>query len=405
MNFSIKIKNRAVVDYLFIIMTICICIAPNTLIGYMGIIAFLFYIILQALKKGLYLSPYILLEFLFPAYMILQLAVVDIYSESMQFSGIRTLLITCIFNICIYNYIIQKGIDYAAEEYSLGIIIGSIILCVLYSGSIINNGGLSAEDFKGISFFKIGGVAAVNIGWLNAIAIVLLWQRYIRTKNKNCLVKILILTFILLLTGRRKIMLFLVSSVIIGSYLFYSKGNWSKKIKILFYIGILFAVVCIMFTQIPVLYNFIGQRLIYAVKYILGQDGIYDSSIKLRTYLAGTAQDAWHKSPIWGQGYNSFAVLYNSKGYYSHNNMLELLVTGGITGIIVYYLPYLYLLIAIFTKTRKETVNKWYYKYWFLNIVVFIILEYFQVTYIYRNLTIFLVFMAVAADKNYVVDN
>lgn len=91
--------------------------------------------------------------------------------------------------------------------------------------------GLSASQFKGISLFKIGGVASVNIGWVNVVAIVLLWPNYLKFRDKNTLLKIGVLLLFSILTGRRKIFLLIITSLIISTYLFYSSMGLKKAIK------------------------------------------------------------------------------------------------------------------------------------------------------------------------------
>lgn len=398
---KIKLRNINNIEKLFLLMIVFITIAPNTIIGYIGMISFMSYILVESVKSKIHFNVFLFLEMGFPIYLIFQLVVMNLYSKPAQFSGIKTLIITIIFNICIYNFIIKYGIDVAADDYSMGVILGTFIIALLYGKSIFIEGGLSANEFIGFSIFKIGGIAAVNIGWLNAIGIVLLWQKYLKKKDKNTLHKTIIMLIFVLLTGRRKILLFLISSLLAGTYFYNTKQGIVKSIKTVFKTILLIMVAYILLIYIPILYNFIGQRLVYAVDYILGNGVNFDSSINMRNQLVVLALKAWEKSPIWGQGYNSFTAIYNPNGYYTHNNMLELLVTGGLVGLILYYLPYAYLTLRLIYKCVKNLQYRWIYLYWLLNLIVFVALEYYQITYIYRSLTIFLVYIAAICSKKY----
>ena len=64
----------------------------------------------------------------------------------------------------------------------------------------------------------------------------------------------------------------------------------------------------------------------------------------------------WQK-PILGHGIDSFRTLYGMLGgmeTYSHNNFIEMLVSGGVVGFIIYYSIYVYIFKAMWRTTFIE---------------------------------------------------
>lgn len=397
---KLKMQWGSTMDVLFVFMVVCMCVAPNAIIGYIGTSFFIFYTYLKMLRFGTQFSFYFVLEFFLIAYMFIQMFFFQLYSDSVQIVGIRNLFITLVFNIGLYQYIKCKGYCWASQKYATGIIIGTFILLALYPETIFE-GGLTATVYKGFSIFKLGGVAAVNISWVNSIGIVLLWPIFLEKKEKKTVIKLVLLLFFVLITGRRKVFLILLTTFVGGSYLFSAKGGLMKIIKVII-IGIFtLLLTCILVTQIPVLYNFIGKRLIDSLMYVYNSNiTSSDSSLVVRDRLANIAMVAWYNNPIWGQGYNSFALIYNNQGYYTHSNYLEILVSFGVVGMILYYFKYLYIIFVSINANKRNIKNKWFYQYLILNLIALILLERYQITYMYRIFTVILIFMlAVLTDK------
>lgn len=396
---TIQIKKLNPIEWAFLLMVIGMGIAPNTVIGYILCTYFIAYIFLTR-KNKLKISFYFVIELMLIIYLIFQFFI-GVRYEQAQFTGIRTLLISFIFNFALYQFLVCQGVSRASDLYATGNIISDFILLLFYFGTIFHSGGLSAIELKGFSVLKIGGVASVNIGWINVISIVLLWPNYLKSKDKNTLIKIGILLTFAILTGRRKIFLLLFVSLIIGTYLFYSSKGIKQAFKgiIMGIIGV--CIIWFMIMKIPVLYEFLGRRLQNAFMVIFENDNGMDSSINMRNQLTVKAINAWKNNIVFGQGYNAFSKIYNNGGYYSHNNYLELLVSFGVLGTGIYYMKYIYLLIKIWISQLQKKMPQWYSIYYIANMMAFCVLEMYQITYMYRSLTVFLIFcLYVASNKN-----
>lgn len=390
MNYKLKIERKDSVEWMFIISSIMAVIAPSTIWGYTGIMLFLSLIALKVMINRKYAySVYFLFEAAFIVYAVFQYLYIGVLSSQYHFVYIKTMTITLVFNIGLFLFIQLYGYVKAILDYCVGISIGFLVLIVLCTKSIFR-GGLAAVEYQHFYIFKIGGVASVYLGWIAAIGFILVYFLYLEEKNTFRFILSLFLAITVILTGRRKILLFLAVAVIGGKYFRDAQMSAAKKIRWIFVtiLTVLIGYYCL--TKIPVLYNFIGKRLIDAVQYIFDDSiTITDSSLRTRATLLTRAEKLWRKNKVWGQGFGSFILLNKDIGYYSHNNYWELLVGNGIVGLVLYYIKYIYLLFVCFKKNRKHT--NWRYKYLFVMVAVFMVLEYWQITFMYRHLTVFLI--------------
>ena len=87
-------------------------------------------------------------------------------------------------------------------------------------------------------------------------------------------------------------------------------------------------------TQIPVLYSIIGERLIELILHTFGQS-TSEGSIVARDRYRGYAFNWIASNPIFGQGVGTFKNIYKNN---TESNYLELLVSGGIVGLALYYI-------------------------------------------------------------------
>ena len=89
----------------------------------------------------------------------------------------------------------------------------------------------------------------------------------------------------------------------------------------------------------PGIYYRITYRIQMAWTYIIGEGDHRVISIKYRTYFLEAGLKAIAARPIRGWGFDCFRFLEGSTGTYSHNNFVELLVSGGAPAFLIYYMP------------------------------------------------------------------
>jgi O-antigen ligase len=78
-----------------------------------------------------------------------------------------------------------------------------------------------------------------------------------------------------------------------------------------------------------------------------------NSSFLIRKSMIEDGYSIWLNSPLFGEGFGYFAST-NIYATYSHNNYIELLVSGGIVAFFLYYTLYLVILYKAFRNQRCE---------------------------------------------------
>lgn len=160
---------------------------------------------------------------------------------------------------------------------------------------------------------------------------------------------------ILLLTGSKKGFALLVLPMIYVPF-FLSKGKRKWKY---FLFGLLSTLlVFYLVFNIEFFYRLIGYRIID----MLGTVGMISSgyhisnSTQLRGGMIQIGMEMFKEHPIFGWGWNAFAV-ESGFGMYSHNNMIEIMVSMGIFGLLMYYFFYIVCFIKASFFFRKRNMR------------------------------------------------
>lgn len=139
-------------------------------------------------------------------------------------------------------------------------------------------------------------------------------------------------------------------------------SNKKQIITTIIWIIVLTCVLNYALFNIEILYDSIGYRFEGLINGLTGQ-GTVDASSKGRLMFIEYGMYLFKLRPLLGYGIATFAHLYGQTVEvgeyvaYSHNNYIELLVSGGLVGLILYYWIYLYLifrLIKIIKKTKAD---------------------------------------------------
>lgn len=176
-----------------------------------------------------------------------------------------------------------------------------------------------------------------------------------------------IFIFFILLTGSRKAVFFL----FLGSLLLII--NNTKKKAHLFLISIFLISLGIFgywgMMNNEILYNIIGIRIEKLLNIVNGIKST-DASTRERVLFIEKGITIWKKKLFFGYGTQTFADV-SRLGVYSHNNFIEILVSGGIIGIVSYYSIYIFIFYSyiknFYKKKYKET------KIFFIIILIFFI--------------------------------
>lgn len=149
------------------------------------------------------------------------------------------------------------------------------------------------------------------------------------------------------LTGSRKALIY----ALIGIGLYYVlSGRKTKWLRIFLAAGLCY-LAFLAVTNIPVLYNLVGKRIISLLDVLQGGTGTDTTSTRFSMVTYGIE---WFKENIWfGHGLNAFSVFYGNRTgntVYSHNNYVELLVSGGIVLTALYYSRFLVLIRRLYSR-------------------------------------------------------
>lgn len=267
----------------------------------------------------------------------------------------------------------------------LAYIIGSLILSV----RIVNTyGGIQdIMDFVSLEGEnRIGGL----LGNENAIGLFLangiLCSLIFFIRNKSRLVKILtvvamiLLLVMLLFTGSRKSLAFVILGMLLILYFNYRKEKFSKKLRVILIVVVAGILLYYAVTTLE-MFSTINDRLGLLFEGVFGEGSSYETD-KTREKMISEGLAAFYEKPFFGNG---TGYSYSLFGTYSHNNFVELLMNYGIVGFVAYYSIYLCLLVRLWPLVKNKDL---YAIYFFVYICVQLILGVGWVNYYSRAVQI-----------------
>lgn len=246
--------------------------------------------------------------------------------------------------------------------------IAALALCVFLT---LNESAVVLEQHVRLGTSGSGNENTIGL-WFGVFSMLSLYGVVIEKKNLYIVAYVLQLLF-MTLTGSKKTVIFIIMGVFMLSLL-------KAKVKFYKYIIPAVAIICLFYFVLnnDFLFEILGQRLLD----FLGQIGIdvpgarYSYSTDIRLQMIQIGWEAFLQSPIFGSGWFYFSE-YSGLETYSHNNYIELLVTYGIVGIVLYYGMFIYLLTSIFKRLRHND----YGKLFFTVILSIMISDYASVTF------------------------
>ena len=119
--------------------------------------------------------------------------------------------------------------------------------------------------------------------------------------------------------------------------------------------------------------------------------GTVDTSTQVRLRMVEIGKELFYRHPILGIGMDNAQIYagaeFNRKGFYLHNNYIEMLADGGILGFVIYYWIYAYLLIGLI---KKRLYRSGEYMIVLILLLTYLIMDYGMVTYETKSTYIFL---------------
>lgn len=189
--------------------------------------------------------------------------------------------------------------------------------------------------------YRLGGLITNEntIGLFLATAILSCVFFMIKSKSKLLKTALVLLIAVfatmVFLTGSRKATLFAILSVILFLLVYYRKIAFGKKILLYAFIILSIVALFTVIKNIPA-FSTIYNRFELLIEGIIGENTSYETD-QVRKNMIATGLKKFMENPIFGGGTGVSYVVF---GTYSHNNFVEILMSYGMLGFIIYYAPF-----------------------------------------------------------------
>lgn len=390
LNDTIVIRKRSEVELIadigFFLYLITEMLFRYTIIGQIGLIIFIMGSILLSLSNfKIKSSYYFLFSGLFIIYNWLNVRNgVSIYSET-SLEMIDTLIVNFIAMFFLYNYIVLRN----DMRSTIKIFVFAVSMVSIY---------VIVFSIPTLTSQRLGTALGINANFLAisaSFAFLMCFYFYLekkgstyRNKFNSIIVNftIFFLFVVVLLTGSRKGLVIMLVGGVLLLYLLFPNRRLKYLIVSLFASFITY----ILIMNIPFLYNSIGMK-VESLLTFLGGSSTEEASLNTRNTLTERGWEYFLMEPYRGYGLDNFKNLPRTYGVYSHNNYIELLVSGGIIALFLYYISYVIALFKAYNGGRKGNPIM---KLMFTIIILMMMAEYALVTYygrIYLTLIIIVV--------------
>ncbi|NLB77721.1 MAG: O-antigen ligase family protein [Clostridiaceae bacterium] len=261
-------------------------------------------------------------------------------------TDVRTLALIFIVMFTIVNYIDTKErLFWAVKSFIVSGFIASIYIIAVSDFTVVVRYGS-----------ELGNTNAV--GLMIGISLIFSINEYYREKKRRYLIAVLPMFIVIILTGSRKSLLFVIIAALFISYC-RDNGSLKNKIKFLLISTIMLSLVYYLVMEVPIFYQVLGKRIESMIALFIGE-GKVDRSTATRQYMIEAGIDLFKQRPFFGYGAQNYQVMFGmltGMDRYSHNNFIELLVNVGIIGTFSYYLTNLRI-VKDLLKFFKEYKNK-----------------------------------------------
>lgn len=161
-------------------------------------------------------------------------------------------------------------------------------------------------------------------------------------KRKLDLISIAVFTFFALSSGSKKAALL----IVLGILAIVAVNNGIKRIYKTVIAGVIVLIAASYVLQLPY-FETINVRL---EEYFSGE---LNTSDEIRQELINVGVKLFQKKPFFGYGLDNY-YLFSPTGTYAHNNFIEVLVSGGVVGFVLYYSMYVVPLCKMFLGKFKK---------------------------------------------------
>lgn len=233
---------------------------------------------------------------------------------------------------------------------------------------------------KGSSWYRLGNNLEVNPNtialYMSALLIVVIYFFFKSSEYKKRIILLFLLSAQILLicfTGSKKGLI--ISALLLGIIPIISDNK--NKIKRIFLCIVMVTILIYVIFHVKLIYNIIGYRILEMLKSFGGifskleYGGLNSNSTEIRLNMIESAFEMIWEHPIFGWGWNAFAIK-SGFGVYSHSSYTEIFVSMGVLGIISYYSIHLILLFKNFMKRKCELAR--------LNLLILVLIFFIDAT-------------------------
>ena len=199
-------------------------------------------------------------------------------------------------------------------------------------------------------------------------------------------------------TGSRQALAVMVGGAVLLVFLFLIRGKSPAEIVLMFAVGVALLVAMLLVLSRVSAFSGIYKRILSLVSAVTGV-GKTDRSATTRLALIDVGIYQLKQTPILGIGMGSghlVAWKYLNRGYYLHNNYVEILAGGGLTGFLIYYSIYMYIF-TCFIRFRRFATQETLVCTTLL--VMMLVVDYANVTYYSKETYFYLMISVLEAEK------
>ena len=313
-------------------------------------------------NKKLIINEYVLFVLFFVLYVFL----LTISQGSPASTGLTvayktlTCTVLCVFWFsCSYEDLTKMSMI----AYIVGAVILSFRIVAEYGGirEIIEFASMEGEH-------RIGGLLGNENGIGLFLANGILCSLFFLVKSTKKCVKIISvcvvlgLSCMLLFTGSRNSLVFVVIGCLFIVYFNYRKSRLRKRFSVLLIAVTSVVLLYWAITTLP-MFSTINERLSLLFDGFFRGNTSYETD-QTRKMMISEGLNAFYQKPLFGNG---TAHSYRLFGTYSHNNFVELLMNYGIIGFSLFYLSYAIIIVKLFRLALREDI----YAVYFLSYILF----------------------------------
>lgn len=190
------------------------------------------------------------------------------------------------------------------------------------------------------------GLQSNHMGFCFGFAFMASFYRYRHNREKGVLFLIIFNLLFTFFSGSRRALMFCTLS---PAFFIILNGNKKRLLLNIIWVTLLAVILFIALMKIPALYDLIGYRIASLFDVLGGGKG--EDTTVTRAIMIEHGFELFLQNPIWGYGLNYFSISYgeiNGHEVYAHNNYIELLVSGGIVLLVLYYSKFISVIRTLF---------------------------------------------------------